>query len=177
MAVGALTRLKALKGSMARAIGCLVAFLTWSSAVAGDRYVSRTGGNNPPYESWTDAATSLPTVRLLTGHTVVGVSLDDDGRVTGVDTTSRNGDRLAVEAAGVFGALPPVPNSEPFAELTELDPERRLAVDTDFAVAGAPPGLFAAGDVRAGAPHRAATAAGDGTAAAVAITSFLGTHR
>jgi thioredoxin reductase (NADPH) len=127
--------------------------------------------------AWTDAATSLPPVRLLTGHTVVGVSLDDDGRVTGVDTTSRSGDRLTVEAAGVFGALPPVPNSEPFAELTELDPERRLAVDTDFAVAGAPPGLFAAGDVRAGAPHRAAAAAGDGTAAAVAIASFLGTHR
>lgn len=120
--------------------------------------------------SWVEAAHSAGPVEVLTGQAVTAVTVSGDGaRVTGVETAA--GTSLA--AAGVFGALDPVPNSEPVADLAALDPDGRIPADGSYAVPGAPPGLFTAGDVRAGAAQRAVSAAADGTRAATAIASFL----
>jgi thioredoxin reductase (NADPH) len=52
-----------------------------------------------------------------------------------------------------------------------LDPDARIP--TDSAMRTALKGVCAAGAVRAGWPGRAATAAGDGAAAAIAIDHYL----
>ncbi|MEZ5407482.1 MAG: FAD-dependent oxidoreductase [Acidimicrobiales bacterium] len=120
--------------------------------------------------SWVAAAVAAGPVTVLTGQPVTGVTMADDGRgVTGVETASG----AAIAAGGVFGALDPVPNSEPVAALVDLDPDGRLPVDHHFAVHGAPAGLFAAGDVRRGTGARAAAAEADGAQAAAAVAAFL----
>lgn len=128
------------------------------------------GGEPEADASWVEAARAAGPVEVLTGHTVTAVTVGADGaRVTGVET----GAGAVIAAAGVFGALDPVPNSEPVAGLVALDPDGRIPADDGFAVPGAPPGLFAAGDVRRGAALRAVAAAADGTRAAAAIASYL----
>lgn len=120
--------------------------------------------------SWVTAATDAGPVAVLTGHGVTAVTVAcDGGPVTGVVTTAGG----VIAAGGVFGALDPVPNSGPVAGLVDLEPDGRIPVNDAFAVPGAPPGLFAAGDVRRGAGQRASGAAADGTRAAVAVASFL----
>ncbi len=120
--------------------------------------------------SWVEAARAAGPVEVLAGHTVTAVTVGGDGgRVTGVETAGG----AAIAAAGVFGALDPVPNSEPLARLVPLDPDGRIPTDDAFSVPSGPPGLFAAGDVRRGAALRAGAAAADGTWAAAAIASYL----
>ncbi len=122
--------------------------------------------------SWVEAARAAGRVEVLTGHPVTGVTTSGDGdggRVTGVLTAPG----AAIAATGVFGALDPLPNSEPVAHLAPLEADGRILTDGSFAVPDAPPGLFAAGDVRRGAPQRAVAAAADGTQAAATIASFL----
>ncbi len=124
-------------------------------------------------QAWVEAVTALPNTRLLAGHTVTALRIGEHGRVIGVYTATTSGERRTVEAAAVFGALDPLPNSEPFTTVAELDADGRIPVDQTYAVPGAAPGLFAAGDVRIGASFRAIAAAGDGAGAAVAIAAFL----
>lgn len=121
--------------------------------------------------AWVEAARAAGPVEVVTGQLVTGVTVGDSDsrRVTGVETATG----AVLAAAGVFGALDPVPNSEPVAALTVLDADGSVPADGSFAVPGAPAGLFVAGDVRSGAPRRAAAAADDGTRAAAAIASFL----
>lgn len=124
--------------------------------------------------SWVEAALAAGPVEVRTGSTVTAVTVDGDGaRVTGVEI----GGGAVIAAAGVFGALDPVPNSELVASLVSLDPDGRIPTDDALAVPGAPPGLFAAGDVRRGAAQRAVAAAADGRQAATAIASFLSSTR
>lgn len=123
--------------------------------------------------AWVEAVTALHNTRLLAGHTATALQIGEDGRVIGVDTSTASGECRMVGAAAVFGALDPLPNSEPFAAVAGVDADGRIPVDHEYAVPGAPPGLFAAGDVRIGAPLRAIAAAGDGAGAAVAIATFL----
>jgi thioredoxin reductase (NADPH) len=122
--------------------------------------------------AWLEAASAFPNVRLLAGQTVTTIHVDEQGRVIGVAASSTSGERR-IDVAGVFGALDPLPNSELIVGLAVLDVDGRIPVDRAYAVPGAAPGLFAAGDVRAGAPLRAVAAAGDGAGAAAAIGFFL----
>jgi len=120
--------------------------------------------------SWVVAAMAAGPVEVLTGHAVTAVTTaGDDVGVTGVATSAG----AVIAANGVFGALEPLPNSEPVAGLVGLDDDGRVPVDDGFAVPDAPPGLFAAGDVRRGGQLRAAAAVGDGTRVAAAVASFL----
>jgi thioredoxin reductase (NADPH) len=56
-------------------------------------------------------------------------------------------------------------------ELVTLD--ERGFVETDAGLATNVPGVFAAGDCRAGSTKQAASAAGEGAAAAIAIRRYL----
>jgi thioredoxin reductase (NADPH) len=78
-------------------------------------------------------------------------------------------EELAVAAVFPFVGLRP--NSERFAQHLGLDAAG--AVRTDGALRTAAPGVFAAGIVRSGAAGRAAAAAGEGAAAAVAADAYL----
>ncbi len=124
--------------------------------------------------AWVEAALAAGDVTLLAGHAVSAVLVGPDGEVTGVEVTTAGGASRTLDAAGVFGALDPVPNAAPLAAVVAgAASDGPVPVDGSLAVIGAPPGLYAAGDIRVGSPHRAVTAAGDGAAAAAAIAAFL----
>ena len=92
--------------------------------------------------------------------------------VTGVRTRDLGGGALAdVETAAVFAYVGLQPNTAFLHTLLDLNPAGRIA--TDGLTRTALPGLCAAGTIRADSPCRAASAAGDGAAAAVAVDRFL----
>lgn len=95
-----------------------------------------------------------------------------EASVTGVKVRDRATDGISlIEVAGVFTYIGLVPNSAFVAEQIALDPDARIP--TDCAMRTALKGVCAAGAVRAGWPGRAAAAAGDGAAAAIAIDRYL----
>jgi thioredoxin reductase (NADPH) len=120
----------------------------------------------------TQSVGGLPVVRRLAGFSLCSVRVEE-GRVTGVeleDVDTRA--RRVVDADAVFGAEDGPANGELLADLGALDVEGAVRTEPALAVIGAP-GLFAAGDVRVGSFRRAATASGEGVAAAHAIDAFL----
>jgi thioredoxin reductase (NADPH) len=74
-----------------------------------------------------------------------------------------------VAAAFVFIGLSP--NTAAVADLVKLD--RDGFVVTDPGLMTSAPGIFAAGDCRAGSTKQAASAAGEGAAAAIAIRRYV----
>ncbi len=104
-------------------------------------------------------------------HTVVEEILGD-GRVDGVrlrDLTT--GESSTLPAAGVFVHVGRLPNTSCLDGLVALD--EGGCVPTDIWMRAQLPGLFAAGDVRAGAAGQAISAAGDGATAAVSAHRYL----
>ncbi len=76
-----------------------------------------------------------------------------------------------LEAAGVVVYVGLGPNTAFLDGLLGLDSAGAIPIDTAMRTRLA--GVFAAGSVRAGSPGRAASSAGDGTAAAVAADAYL----
>lgn len=76
-----------------------------------------------------------------------------------------------LDAAGVFVFVGLVPNSGLASGMLSLDDSGGIVTDPELGASQ--PGMFAAGTVRAGAAGRAASAAGDGTLAAIAAARFL----
>jgi thioredoxin reductase (NADPH) len=72
---------------------------------------------------------------------------------------------------GVFVFIGLAPNSDLAKGLADLDPYGFVA--TDKTLMTSTPGLFAAGDVRAGSTKQAASAAGEGATAALMIREYL----
>jgi thioredoxin reductase (NADPH) len=73
--------------------------------------------------------------------------------------------------AGVFVFIGLDPNTAFLQGIVDLD-ERRF-VATDPAFMSSLPGVFAAGDVRAGSTKQLASAVGEGAAAAIQIRGYL----
>lgn len=95
-----------------------------------------------------------------------------DAQVDGVrvrDLGSSESSTLPAE--GVFVHIGRLPNTELLADVIALD-ETDL-VPTDIWMCTEHPGLFAAGDIRAGAAGQAISAAGDGATAAIAAHRYL----
>jgi thioredoxin reductase (NADPH) len=76
--------------------------------------------------------------------------------------------------AGVFVFIGLSPNSKPFKNVVELD-EQGFVV-TDIALQTKTPGIFAAGDVRAGSTKQLVSAAGEGATAWHGIREHLAGH-
>lgn len=99
-----------------------------------------------------------------------------DAAVTGVRIAHRNGGGDSTmsdqEAAGVFVYVGLEPCTELLSGLAELTDTGHVITDANLATSAA--GIYAAGTLRAGAAGRAAAAAGEGTAAALAAGKFLG---
>jgi thioredoxin reductase (NADPH) len=76
-----------------------------------------------------------------------------------------------VDVDGVFVFIGLTPNTDLVRDLVDLDAQGFIT--TDGALTTSIPGIFAAGDSRAGSTKQAASAAGEGAAAALAIRRYL----
>jgi len=107
----------------------------------------------------------------IRNNTMIEEVLGEDG-VTGVrikdSSTNATED---VELTGVFVYVGLQPNTAFLDGLLALDPTGRIPVDGEMRTTL--PGVFAAGTVRTGTAGRAAAAAGDGAAAAIAADAYL----
>jgi thioredoxin reductase (NADPH) len=81
------------------------------------------------------------------------------------------GETREVDVDGVFVFIGLTPNTELVRDLVDLDEQGFIS--TDAALSTSIPGIFAAGDSRAGSTKQAASAAGEGAAAALAIRRYL----
>ena len=98
--------------------------------------------------------------------------VNGDPVLTGVRTRgTAGGARADLELAGLFVYIGLLPNTEWLNGLLDLDPSGRIP--TDGMMRCRPAGIFAAGTIRSGSAGRAASAAGDGAAAAVAADRYL----
>jgi thioredoxin reductase (NADPH) len=84
---------------------------------------------------------------------------------------TETGEATEVRPAGVFVFIGLAPNSGVVRGLVELDAAG--FVTTDSTLETSVPGIFAAGDCRAGSTKQAASAAGEGAAVALAIRRYL----
>jgi thioredoxin reductase (NADPH) len=86
-------------------------------------------------------------------------------------TDSETGEQQEITPDGVFVFIGLSPNTELGKGVIELD--EFGFVQTDIGLQTSMPGIFAAGDVRAGSTKQAASAAGEGAAVALSIRRYL----
>jgi thioredoxin reductase (NADPH) len=118
---------------------------------------------------------SLPGVEVLLGHHLTRV-LGADG-VTGVRVEpAGGGPGRDLPCDGVFVFIGLVPNSEFLKGTLELDEDGFVVADPGT-LATTLPGVFAAGDLRAGSAKQIASAVGEGTVASFMVQQWLETRR
>lgn len=83
----------------------------------------------------------------------------------------KSGEKSSLEVAGVFISIGFTPNTGFVGSLLALDKTGQIV--TNQTMETSVPGIFAAGDVRAGSGRQAITAAGDGATAAIYAERFL----
>ncbi|HLN06851.1 MAG TPA: FAD-dependent oxidoreductase, partial [Acidimicrobiales bacterium] len=111
-----------------------------------------------------------PGMDVITGTLPVAFRGNGHLRAVTVENLSSGAQReLEVAAAFVFIGLSP--NTAIVDGLVDLDPQG--FVTTDSGLMTSAPGIFAAGDCRAGSTKQAASAAGEGAAAAIAIRRYV----
>lgn len=120
-----------------------------------------------------NAVAGLPNVQLIADSDVLAI-VGDDG-VTGVRVRHSDGQSVELPAQGVFVYAGLAPASGFVASAVKLDAAGRIVTDAHFA--SSVPGIFAAGDIRAGAAWLLAAAAGEGAAAAASIARSLKERR
>jgi thioredoxin reductase (NADPH) len=108
-------------------------------------------------------------IDVVTGATPVGFE-QADGRFAGL-VVERDGARDVIVADGAFVFIGLSPNSSLVRDLVEVD-EIGFVV-SDVGMSTSQPGIFVAGDVRSGSTKQAASAAGEGAAAALAIRRYV----
>ena len=111
-----------------------------------------------------------PNMRVITHHAVTGFK---GGRqLEAVLVTDRaTGEQHEWHYDGVFVFIGLTPNSQLAQTKVKTDPAGFVV--TDMTLMTSWPGLFAAGDVRAGSTKQAASAAGEGATAALMIREYL----
>jgi thioredoxin reductase (NADPH) len=120
-----------------------------------------------------DAVAGLPNVQLIAEAEVLAISGDDG--VTGVRIRHGDGEpsELPVQGVFVYAGLQPASG---FVDGTlKLDAAGRIVTDMHFVTSV--PGIFAAGDIRAGAAWLLAAAAGEGAAAAASACHYVNENR
>ncbi|MDW7709245.1 MAG: FAD-dependent oxidoreductase [Deferrisomatales bacterium] len=118
-----------------------------------------------------DRVRSLPNVEILLSHRVTRV-LGENG-VDGAEVEDQTlGQRRTIPCDGVFVFIGLVPNTGFLEGLLTLDPQGFVATDS-CTLATSVPGIFAAGDVRAGSSKQVAAAVGEGTVAAFMVRNWL----
>jgi len=111
-----------------------------------------------------------PNMQVITNHQVVGFK--GKRRLEAVYVKDRaTGEQKEWHYDGVFVFIGLSPNSQLVQGKVEVDPGGFVV--TDKTLMSSWPGVFAAGDVRAGATKQAASAAGEGATAALMIREYL----
>lgn len=108
-------------------------------------------------------------------NTTVAELRGDGVLSTAVLAGADGGARREVELAGLFVYVGQQPNSAFLSGLVDLDAGGHI--NTDIMMATSRPGIFAAGDIRAGSVAQLAAAAGDGATAAIGAYRYLSTKR
>lgn len=108
-------------------------------------------------------------ISVVTGATPAGFATDG-GKLRAL-VVDRDGERAEIEADGAFVFIGQRPNSALVADLVDLDRAGFVVADPGMQTSQA--GIFVAGDVRSGSTKQAASAAGEGAAAALAIRRYV----
>ena len=109
-------------------------------------------------------------IELLTG--TLPVAFKGDNHLTAITVEDREGGpRRDLEVAAAFVFIGLSPNTGTVAGLVKLDEDGFVLTDAGFMTSAT--GIFAAGDCRAGSTKQAASAAGEGAAAAIAIRRYV----
>lgn len=104
-------------------------------------------------------------------HTVVKELRGDTHLSSALLRDLRSGEEFEMAAGGLFVFIGMHPNTEFLKETVKLDAAG--FVTTDHTLGTSLPGVFAAGDVRAGSTKQVASAAGEGATAALMISEYL----
>ena len=99
------------------------------------------------------------------------VEFKGDKKLDTVVIDAKDGGKRELKPAGVFVFIGLSPNAEAVKGLVDVD--ERGFITTDAGLQTSQPGVFAAGDVRAGSTKQAASAAGEGAAVALAIRRYV----
>lgn len=108
-------------------------------------------------------------ITILTGAEPTAFATDDAGKMRGLVVT-RDGASQEVAADGAFVFIGLSLNTAVVEGLVAVDGGEFI---TDTAMQSSVPGVFVAGDVRAGSTKQAASAAGEGAAAALMIRRYV----
>jgi thioredoxin reductase (NADPH) len=111
-----------------------------------------------------------PEMDVITGTVPVELRGDSHLETVVVEETA-SGERRELHPGGMFVFIGLSPNTGVVKDLVDLDGAGFVV--TDPGMQTSVPGLFAAGDCRAGSTKQAASAAGEGAAAAIAIRRYL----
>jgi len=134
-----------------------VTIITRDDHLTASKVVVEKVGENPQIEVVTNAAP----IEFKGNDHLQRVILKD----------TKTGALRNLETAGVFVFIGLSPNVAMVKDLVEMD--KLGFITTDAALQTNVPGIFAAGDVRAGSTKQAASAAGEGAAAALAIRRYV----
>jgi thioredoxin reductase (NADPH) len=111
-----------------------------------------------------------PNIRVLTRNSPVEF-VGDGGKLTGVVVERPNGDTETLPTPAAFVFIGLAPNATAVAGLVDTDEQGFVVADMGMQTSVS--GVFVAGDVRSGSTKQAASAAGEGAAAAIAIRRYL----
>jgi thioredoxin reductase (NADPH) len=132
--------------------------------------ITQRGDTLTGQSSYRERVTSHPKIEICFDTEVTEIL--GDTAVTGLRTRRSAGNASAdVEVAAVFAYVGLVANTALIQQQVTLDAAGRIMVDNLMRTELA--GICAAGNVRSDSPHRAASAAGDGAAAAAAVDRYL----
>lgn len=113
-----------------------------------------------------------PKIEVHTSTEIVELTVGDDSTIAAVVARDRTtGYSFAFNPAAVFVYAGMAPNTATLTGLMELDEAGFIL--TDGAMQSSMPGVFAAGDVRAGATRQLGSAIGDGAAAVMMVRRYL----
>jgi thioredoxin reductase (NADPH) len=117
-----------------------------------------------------DEVAQKPNMRVITNHAVMGFK--GSRRLEAVYVRDRaSGEEKVWHYDGVFVFIGLTPNSQLVSGKVETDAGGFVVTDKTLATSW--PGLFVAGDVRAGSTKQAASAAGEGVTAALMMRDYL----
>ena len=111
-----------------------------------------------------------PKISIVTGATPTGFATTGDGKLRAL-LIDRDGVPGEVPADGAFVFIGLTPNSQLVADLVDLDQAGFIVADAGMQTSV--PGIFVAGDVRSGSTKQAASAAGEGAAAALGVRRYV----
>ena len=118
-----------------------------------------------------DKVTDHPQMTLRLSTSLVSFNPGDNGKLASLTLADADGTESDLAATGAFVFIGLEPNTDWLAGTVDLD-ERGFIV-TDRMMATSVPGVFAAGDIRAGSTKQLASAVGEGAAVALQMRYHL----